>query len=77
MDKTCDHWCQLMYQSVLSLALANASPSLLSGQGDRYLDCTGAPYISGSQPFMLHVPPGNVHVTGVPLVQIDKTIVIV
>jgi hypothetical protein len=23
---------------------------------------------SGSQPFMLHVPPGNVYVTGVPLV---------
>jgi hypothetical protein len=25
-------------------------------------------YGSGSQPFMLHVPPGNVYVTGVPLV---------
>jgi hypothetical protein len=25
-------------------------------------------YPTGSQPFMLHVPPGNVYVTGVPLV---------
>jgi hypothetical protein len=25
-------------------------------------------YDSGSQPVMLHVPPGNVYVTGVPLV---------